>query len=223
MKMTKLSSVVLAAVVGLATLAQATNMADSMNKQARFKTGDVTLTVLDSSGVTPMKNAQIKMLSTEDGKELASAVADGAGRATIPLAVGRYLLNVAGRNLSVFEVADDATLDTFRVVVPDQALMVAGQEGEEEEEDDTIGAWVWVGGALVLLGAGYAIYEHNDDDGGDDQGQTADEQVQQQGGGDDQGSDGDDDDDSPYTDEQIKKYKEKLKKPVPVPGPPPSP
>ena len=146
--------------------------ADEAGQLVQFKAGEVSFTLLQADGVTPMKAAELKMLSPEDSRVMAEAVSDHLGQAAVALAEGRYLLNVSGRTLSVMDVAADATLTSCRVVVPEAALMVAGQEGEEDQ--DEVGAPVWltpviIGGVAVLVAGGaYAIYDNNKDDDDDD-------------------------------------------------------
>jgi hypothetical protein len=150
---------------------------DQAGDLVRFKSGTLSLTLLESDGVTPMSGAAIQMQTPEDAAVMAESVSDKQGNADLTMAAGRYLLNVSGRTLSVLEVADDATLTACRVVVPAAALMVAGQEAEAEEEDRK-GAAVWlkpvvIGGVAVLVAAGgYAIYENNQDDDDDETGTT---------------------------------------------------
>jgi hypothetical protein len=141
---------------------------------ARFKTGEVSFTLLQSDGVTPVAETQIKMLSADDSAVVAETVSDKLGKAIVALTEGRYLLNVAGQTLSVVDVAGDASLSQCRVVIPAAALLVAGQEEAKEEEEERKRGAFWlrpvvIGGVVVLLAAGgYAIYENNDDDDDDD-------------------------------------------------------
>jgi len=171
--------------------------ADGDSQLIQFKTGEVSFTLLQSDGVTPLAAAELKMLSPENGGVLAEAVSDRLGRAAVALSEGRYLLNVSGQNLSVLDVASDATLTSCRVVIPDAGMLVAGQEEEVVEG----GAPVWlkpvvIGGVVVLVagGVGYAIYDNNNDDDDDGDG-SGDQQGDgglppPPGGG---GNDGDDD------------------------------
>ncbi len=147
---------------------------DPSGQLVRFKAGEVSFTLLQSDGITPMGGAELKMLAADDSRVLAEAVADRSGQAKVDLADGRYLLNVSGRTLAVLEAAGDASLTSCRVVVPDAAMMVAG--AEEEEGGAVVGKklgalWlkpVVIGGTLVLTGiGGYAIYDHNNDDDDD--------------------------------------------------------
>lgn len=172
MKSGKWIGIVLAAVMLLTCGAWA---ADPSGQLVKFKTGDVSVTLLQSDGITPMGAAEIKMLAADDSRVLAESVSDRLGQAVVMLTEGRYLLNVSGRTLAVVEAAGDATLTACRVVVPDAALMVAGAEAEEDDDDDTVAAaplWlkpVVIGGVVVLAGAGgYAIYDHNKDSDDDD-------------------------------------------------------
>ena len=142
----------------------------------QFKTGEVSFALLQSDGVTPLAGAELQLLSPADAGVQVEAVADRLGKAVVTVAEGRYLLSVSGQTLSVLDVADDATLSVCRVVVPDSALLVAGQEDEGEDEKQVVVVpWlkpVVIGGVAVLVaaGGGYAIYDHNDDD--DDKGDT---------------------------------------------------
>ncbi len=145
---------------------------DNAGELVRFKSGPLSLTLLESDGVTPMSDATIQMQNPEDAAVMAESVSDKQGNADLTMAAGRYLLNVSGRTLSVLEVADDATLTACRVVVPEAAMLVAGED-EEEEEEDRKGAYIWlkpvvIGGVVVLVAAGgYAIYDNNRDDDDD--------------------------------------------------------
>lgn len=147
---------------------------DPSDQLVRFKTGSVSFSLLQPDGVTPMAGAELQMLSPVDAAVRASAVADRLGKAVLALDEGRYLLNVSGRTLSVLDVADDATLTTCRVVVPEAALLVAGQEEDEDEDRVVLIPWlkpVVIGGVAVLVAAGgYAVYDHNKDDDKDDDG-----------------------------------------------------
>ena len=171
MKSGKWIGIVLAAAMLLTCGAWA---ADTAGELVRFKTGDVSFTLLQADGITPMGAAEIKMLAADDSRVLAESVSDRLGQAIVMLTEGRYLLNVSGRTLAVVEAAGDATLTACRVVVPDAALMVAGAEAEED--DDTVaGAPLWlkpvvIGGVVVLAGVGgYAIYDHNKDNDDDNE------------------------------------------------------
>lgn len=173
MKMKWMAVVMAVAAVFAAASVRAEDVAGQL---VRFKAGEVSFSLLKADGVTPMKAAELKMLSPDDSRVLVEAVSDNLGKAIVALAEGRYLLNVSGRTLSVLEVAADATLTACRVVIPEAALMVAGQE-EDDDDDEVAGAPVWlkpvvIGGVLVLVAGGaYAIYDHNDDDDdGDDEG-----------------------------------------------------
>ncbi|MGD9780924.1 MAG: hypothetical protein AB7V14_02090 [Kiritimatiellia bacterium] len=142
--------------------------ADEAGELVSLKSGEISFTLLQSDGVTPMSAAPIKMLATDDGRVLVEAVSDHLGQAAVALSEGRYLLNVSGRTLAVLEATAAAATTSCRVVIPDAALMVAGEEGEEG--DEVAGAPVWlkpvlIGGVVVLVAGGaYAIYDNNDDD-----------------------------------------------------------
>ena len=146
---------------------------DAAGQLVSLKAGDVSFMLLQSDGVTPLGAAPIKMLATDDSRVLAEAVSDHLGQAAVALSEGRYLLNVSGRTLAVLEATADAATTSCRVVIPDAALMVAGEEGEEVAEGLTGGSMlkpVLMGSMVVLVaGGGAAIYNNNnDDDDGDD-------------------------------------------------------
>ena len=164
--MTKRMSMAVAflAVLFVAFVASAGDESPSKGQWARFKTGEVSLTLLDSNGVLPLKNAEVKVLSSEDNKELAVTVSDASGRAVVTMAAGRYLLNISGRNLAVVEFADDATLTSCRVVVPAQDMMVGGYDWMPVGDDSML-LPVTVGSTMVML---MPVYENNDDDDGGD-------------------------------------------------------
>ena len=165
MKMTRILSIAICslAVIFAAFVATAGSESQSQGQWVRFKTGEVSLTLLDSNGVLPMKNAEVKLLSSEDNKELLSTISDGSGRAMVTMDAGRYLLNVSGRTLAVVEFADDATLTSCRVVVPAQDMMVAGQEGAVA---GSMLVPLIVGGTAVLV---IPVYEHVDDESEEDE------------------------------------------------------
>ena len=87
---------VMMAVLALAATASV-RAADGDGQLIQFKTGDVSFTLLQSDGVTPLAATELRMLSPEDGGVLAEAVSDQLGRAVIALIEGRYLLNVSDR------------------------------------------------------------------------------------------------------------------------------
>lgn len=157
----------IAAVVSMVGLATAEIVSQADGQFARFKSGEVTLTLLNSNGITPMKDATVKMLSATDGKDVATVVSDAAGHAVVKMDAGRYLLNVLDRNLCVVEFADNATLTEARVVVPAEGMLAAGAEAPEEGSSTNRSMLVplLIGGSVILVGGGvgYAIYDHNRD------------------------------------------------------------
>lgn len=134
----------------------------------QFKAGNIDMTVLASDGVSPLADASIKLLSPEDASLLAEAVADHSGRAVLALDEGRYLLNVTDITLAVMDVSKDATLTSARVIVPDQSMIVAGQEAAENQQDGGASAgssWllpagVVVGAAAILVPTGFIIHNN---------------------------------------------------------------
>lgn len=169
MKKFALSALALFAVASMA-------LASGLNQ---FKAGDISFSVLDKDGATPLASASIKLISSGSGDVVAEATADEMGQAVVAVDEGRYLLNISDINLAVFDVSSAEGISACRVIMPDAALLVGGQD---DEDDDAKGAgafagggaggsaaagsaWVWpvVGGVAavaVLVGAGFVI-DHN--------------------------------------------------------------
>ena len=153
-----MKKIVILALALLTVLAMGATAADQL---VQFKSGEVSFDLRTSDGVSPLTDATIQMLSSEDSSVLAEAVSDEMGQAVIALDSGRYLLNVSGRTLAVMEVVDDATLSACRIIVPDASMMVAGEEEEEDDEDDAA-AWILpaagiAAGIAILVAAGFII------------------------------------------------------------------
>ena len=160
-------------VVALFALA-AVSMAGAINQ---FKAGDISFSVLDKDGVTPVSSASIKLLSSETGDVVAEATADELGQAVVAIDAGRYLLNISDLNLAVFDVSSAEGISTCRVIMPDAALLVGGQDDDSDGGASVSGGaagaaggtfyssqWVWLVGGVtavgLLVGAG-AIIDHN--------------------------------------------------------------
>ena len=154
-----MKKIVILALALLTVLAMGATAADQL---VQFKSGEVSFDLRTSDGVSPLTDATIQMLSSEDSSVLAEAVSDEMGQAVIALDSGRYLLNVSGRTLAVMEVVDDATLSACRIIVPDASMMVAGEEEEEEDDEDDAAAWILpaagiAAGIAILVAAGFII------------------------------------------------------------------
>lgn len=132
----------------------------------QFKAGDISFSVLDKDGSTPLASASIKLISSGSGDVVAEATADEMGQAVVALDAGRYLLNISDINLAVFDVSSVEGISSCRVIMPDAALLVGGQDDENDDAKGGGGAaWVWpvVGGVAavaLLVGAGFVI-DHN--------------------------------------------------------------
>lgn len=149
------------AILALALLTVLAMGATAADQLVQFKSGEVSFDLRTSDGVSPLADATIQMLSSEDSSVLAEAVSDEMGQAVIALDSGRYLLNISGANLAVMDVVDDATLSACRIIVPDASMMVAGDEEEEDDEDDAA-AWILpaagvAAGIAILVAAGFII------------------------------------------------------------------
>ncbi len=151
------------AILALALLTVLAMGATAADQLVQFKSGEVSFDLRTSDGVSPLADATIQMLSSEDSSVLAEAVSDEMGQAVIALDSGRYLLNISGANLAVMDVVDDATLSACRIIVPDASMMIAGEEAEEEDDDDDkAAAWILpaagvAAGIAILVGAGFII------------------------------------------------------------------
>lgn len=147
------------AILALALLTVFAMGATAADQLVQFKSGEVSFDLRTSDGVSPLADATIQMLSSEDSSVLAEAVSDEMGQAVIALDSGRYLLNISGSTLAVMDVADDAALSACRIIVPDASMLAAGAEQEQEEAD---AAWVVpavgiAAGIACLVVAGFVI------------------------------------------------------------------
>ena len=154
------------ALFALSLFAVATlSLAGALNQ---FKAGDISFSVLDKDGSTPLSSASIKLISSESGDVVAQTTADELGQAVIALDAGRYLLNISDIDLAVFDVSSIEGISSCRVIMPDAALLVGGLDDDDDDDGAAAGggaAWVWpvVGGiaaVAVLVGAGFVI-DHN--------------------------------------------------------------
>lgn len=148
------------ALIAVASMA----LASGLNQ---FKAGDISFSVLDKDGTTPLASASIKLISSGSGDVVAEATADEMGQAVVALDAGRYLLNISDINLAVFDVSSVEGISACRVIMPDAALLVGGQDDDDNGAAAGGGgaAWVWpvVGGVAavaLLVGAGFVI-DHN--------------------------------------------------------------
>ena len=160
----------------LALAAFALLMAASMSiaaTVAQFKAGDISFSIFDKDGVSPLQSASVKVLDAASGDAVAEAVADELGQAVISLDAGRYLLNISDLNLAVFDVAAAEGLSACRVIMPDAALLVGGQDARDRDDGaglpsdaggTGLASWVVpagiVAGAAILIGGTWAIIDH---------------------------------------------------------------
>lgn len=160
--------------ISIAALLMAASMALA-GALDQFKAGDISVSLLDKDGATPLQAASVKALDAESGAVAAEAVSDDLGQAILALDAGRYVMNVNDINLAVFNVGADEGLSLARVIMPDAALMVAGQDESNGEESGaavgTWGTWIWpvIGGLAavgILVGAGFIIDNNTGGNGG---------------------------------------------------------
>lgn len=154
------------AILALALLTVLAMGASAADQLVQFKSGEVSFDLRTSDGVSPLADATIQMLSTEDSSVLAEAVSDEMGQAVIALDSGRYLLSVSGSTLAVMDVADDAALSACRIIVPDASMMVAG---DEETQDEADASWILpaagiAAGVGILVATGFIIHNNTQGD-----------------------------------------------------------
>ncbi|MBR6021009.1 MAG: hypothetical protein IK066_01165 [Kiritimatiellae bacterium] len=147
-------------------LAASMAMAGALNQ---FKAGDISVSLLDKDGATPLQTASVKAIDAESGAVAAEAVSDELGQAVLALDAGRYVMNVNDRNLAVFDVDPSEGLSVCRIIIADAALLAGGQDDSNGEESGAavgVGSWLpIVGGiaaALVVGGVAWAVIDHND-------------------------------------------------------------
>jgi hypothetical protein len=150
--------------IGIAALLVAASMAFAANV-TQFKAGDISISVLDTDAATPMQTASIKALDASSGAVATEAVSDELGQAVLSLDAGRYVMNVNDINLAVFDVGAEEGISRCRIIMPDAALLVGGQE--EAGAMSVSGSMVWpvIGGAAaiaILAGVGFAVDNNND-------------------------------------------------------------
>ena len=159
--------------IGIAVLFVAASMAFAVDI-VQFKAGDISVSVLDTDATTPLQTASVKALDAASGAVAAEAVSDELGQAVLSLDAGRYVMNVNDLNLAVFDVSAVEGLSLCRVIMPDAALLVGGQEakdgmgtsasGAATAGDTGLGSWVVpagiVAGAAILIGGAWAIIDH---------------------------------------------------------------
>jgi hypothetical protein len=159
MKKIALSVLALIAVASMA-------LASGLNQ---FKAGDISFSILDKDALTPLASASIKLISSESGDVVAEATADEMGQAVVALDEGRYLLNISDINLAVFDVSSAEGISACRVIMPDAALLVGGQDDGNGDANGGGATVIWpvIGGiaafAIVLGGTYWAIedYQHH--------------------------------------------------------------
>jgi len=93
---------------------------------ATLKSGLCQFKVLASDGVKPLAGAVVKFIDGNDEKKVLDATADKAGKCSMELAAGRFILSINDINVSVLDIADNATISECRIIMPDQDLQVGG-------------------------------------------------------------------------------------------------
>lgn len=203
--------------IGIVALLTAASMAFA-GVIPQFKAGDISVAVLDTDALTPVQTASIKAIEAESGDVAAEVVADELGQAVLSLDAGRYVMNVNDLNLAVFDVDAAEGLSVCRIVMPDAALLVAGQEAKDATKAGGASAsgaavaggtesasWMVpagiIAGAAILVGGAWAIIDN----------QQPSKTI------------GRSDDNTPSVPEQPKKHKDTTPAPHPDPVPPPHP
>ena len=132
--------------IAIFALVVAASMAVAASTQ--FKAGDISFSVMDKDGATPMQAASIQMLGSEDGALVTEASTDELGQAILAMDEGRYVLRVNDINLALFEVGAEG-LSVCRVIMPDASLLVGGQDQDDNDQEGAT-----VSGSEAAFGAG---------------------------------------------------------------------
>lgn len=132
--------------IAIFPLVVAASMAVAASTQ--FKAGDISFSVMDKDGATPMQAASIQMLGSEDGALVTEASTDELGQAILAMDEGRYVLRVNDINLALFEVGAEG-LSVCRVIMPDASLLVGGQEQDDNNQEGATAS-----GSEAAFGAG---------------------------------------------------------------------
>jgi hypothetical protein len=93
-----------------------------------MKSGNCSFKILESSGIKPMKDIPLKLLSAESGKKICEAVTDTKGVCSVEVEKGRYILQVNNMNLTVLVASGEAKISECRIIVPEKAMTVAAQD-----------------------------------------------------------------------------------------------
>lgn len=152
----------------------------------RMKDGVCKFTVLDSRGVTPLKDLDLALTSPVDGTPILAGKTDLSGACALTVPAGRYIVRVRDMDLAILEASSEQSIVECRIVLPDEPMAVGGQDETAapatEEGSSKKGAFWTAGGmqafvvgtAVVLAvgGGGYLIYDEIDDDDDDDSSST---------------------------------------------------
>lgn len=166
------AAAILALSVTLGLTAQA---ADEAKRIPHFKTGDLTITLLDTDGINPLAGAALTLTDAQSGDQVVEAQASKSGVCEINLENGRYVLGVDGKNITVVDASEQGDMDWARIIVNDSSMMVGGQAGETVATFTFLGltgdaavAAAVAAGVITVGAGGTIIYNEVDDDDDDD-------------------------------------------------------
>jgi len=117
-----------------------------------LKPGQGTFKVFDSTGVNPVKNAEVKLTSKADPTKIITLKTDANGVVVGDVPAGEYILNVNGSDMATLSVSDTATVSECRIVMPaDKAAgaIVPAAGGVLTTKSVIIGAAAIVTGVVV--------------------------------------------------------------------------
>ena len=117
-----------------------------------LKPGTSTFKVFDSTGVNPVKNAEIKLTSKADPSKIIVLKTDENGMIIGDVPTGDYILNVNGTDMATLSVVDTATVSECRIVMPGDkgaAAVPAGGKAILTTKSVIIGAAAIVTGAVI--------------------------------------------------------------------------
>ena len=121
---------IMAGIVALAIASSA--IAGETQKDAvtipSLKSGECSITLLDSDGIRPLAGAKLVLYSAKDAKNATTAEANKAGVCVMDIADGRYILSVNDRILTLIDASKDGQLAWCRIVVSEKPMLIGGQD-----------------------------------------------------------------------------------------------
>jgi len=145
--------------LAIASSAIASETQNDSTKIPSLKSGECSITLLDSDGIKPLAGAKLTLQSANDAKETASIEANKAGLCVINIKEGRYILSVNDKILTLLDASKNGQLAWCRIVVSEKPMLIGGQEPVTTGAGFTFlglqgGAAVGAAAGAGILGAG---------------------------------------------------------------------